>query len=449
MTQRSPQPRQLRCRRCDYRTGKWLGFCPQCRAEGSLAEDGGPGAEVVPIGDAPDDRSGRRTSTIGEVDRVLGGGFVRGAAVLVGGEPGVGKSTLLLQVAGGIARAGGSALIASAEESVGQIAQRAARVGADEAGVSVAAGDDVDAIVAAAEAHRPDLLVVDSIQTVASREVSGAPGGVSQVRSCGSRLVTTAKRLGMPTVLVGHVTKDGAIAGPRVLEHTVDVTLYLEGEDAQGLRFLRSLKNRFGPVHQVGFFEMGERGLGEVPDPTQVLLHRGVGEAAGAVVFPSLEGRRPVLVEVQALVAAAATQPPRRSVKGLDVARLHQVLAVLERHVGMSFAALDVYVSVVGGIRVREPAIDMAIALAVVSSRQGIPVGTTAAWGEIGLTGELREVGQGARRRDEAARLGFDRIVAPDDGSVPRIADALGRAGLLHHLRVPSIGRLNGDGGGA
>jgi DNA repair protein RadA/Sms len=414
-----------------------MGFCPQCRAEGSLETSSGTrSGTVIPIGEARRDDAMRRSSTIGELDRVLGGGFVSGAAVLLGGEPGVGKSTLLLQVAAGMATAGGTVLIASAEESPGQIALRAERVGGDVVGVSLVGDDDVDAILAVAERMRPDLLVVDSIQTVSSRSVDGAAGGVAQVRECGARLVAAAKRLGMPVVLVGHVTKEGAIAGPRVLEHTVDATLYLEGEDHQGLRFLRSLKNRFGAAHQVGFFEMAERGLQPVLDPTSVLIHGGVGEAPGAVVFPSMEGRRPVLVEVQALVAAATTNPPRRSVKGLDSARLHQVLAVLDRHVGLGFGSLDVYVSVVGGIRIREPAVDLAIAFAIVSSLHRRPVGTMAAWGEIGLTGELRGASQSSRRREEAERLGLEHIVAPGDGNVPRIADALGRAGLLHDLAV-------------
>lgn len=289
---------------------------------------------------------------------------------------------------------------------------------------------DVDHAIAVAAEMRPALVVVDSIQTVAAHDVSGSPGGVAQVREAGSRLVAFAKDHATPTVLVGHVTKEGAIAGPRVLEHTVDVVLYLEGDDGLGLRFLRGLKNRFGPVHQIGFFEMGEQGLRDVPDPTEVLLSGWAGDVPGSVVFPAVEGRRPVLVEVQALVAAAASTPARRSAKGFDVTRLHQLLAVLDRHVGAELASRDVYVSVVGGIRVREPAIDLAVAAAIMSSHLGRPVERTAIWGEVGLTGELRPSGQSGRRRDEASRLGFGRIVEPDASS-PRVADALAAIGLL------------------
>jgi DNA repair protein RadA/Sms len=386
-------------------------------------------AAPQPITEIASREATTRLSTIGEVDRVVGGGFVPGGVVLLGGEPGVGKSTLLLQVGASIARTGGKALVVTAEESVDQIRLRAERIGATFPGLSVLAEADVDGIIAVAEDLRPDLIVVDSIQTVATREVDGSVGGVAQVREAGNRLVAMAKRLGVATILVGHVTKEGAIAGPRVLEHTVDVVAYLEADDGRGLRFLRGLKNRFGPVHQLGFFEMSETGMLEVPDPTQVLLSGWSGDLPGTVVFPALEGRRPVLVEVQALVAEANTTPARRSAKGFDVTRLHQLLAVLDRHLGCRLGGHDVYVSVVGGIRVREPAIDLAVAVAVVSSLLGRPVNGTAAWGEVGLTGELRAVGQSAWRREEATRLGFTSIVAPGSGAM-HIGEALARVGL-------------------
>lgn len=428
------------CTECGYQSGRWTGFCPQCRAAGTVHSmaKGVPGAsvpqsitEVAPAGAVT------RVASIGEVDRVLGGGFVPGGVVLLGGEPGVGKSTLLLQVAASIARGGGTALFVTAEESVDQVRLRAERVGAAAPGLSVLAEADVDGIIAIAEDRPPDLVVVDSIQTVATREVDGSAGGVSQVRESGSRLVAMAKRLGAATILVGHVTKDGAIAGPRVLEHTVDVVAYLEADDGRGLRFLRGLKNRFGPVHQLGFFEMSEAGMLEVPDPTQVLLSGWSGDLPGTVVFPALEGRRPVLVEVQALVAEASTTPARRSAKGFEVTRLHQLLAVLDRHLGCRLGGHDVYVSVVGGIRVREPAIDLAVAVAVVSSLLGRPVNGTAAWGEVGLTGELRAVGQSAWRREEAARLGFTSVVAPGSGAL-HIGEALARVGLAMPQAVRS-----------
>lgn len=423
---------QFGCTECGYQSGRWTGFCPQCRAAGTVQRRGAdvsgvsrprPITEIGPPGPAT------RLITIGEVDRVLGGGFVPGGVVLLGGEPGVGKSTLLLQVGASVARAGGTALVATAEESAEQIRLRAERIGASASGLAVLAEADVDQIITVAEDLQPDLIVIDSIQTVATREVDGSAGGVAQVREAGNRLVAMAKRLGAATILVGHVTKEGAIAGPRVLEHTVDVVAYLEADDGRGLRFLRGLKNRFGPVHQLGFFEMSEAGMLEVPDPTQILLSGWSGELPGTVVFPALEGRRPVLVEVQALVAEASTTPARRSAKGFDVTRLHQLLAVLDRHLGCRLGGHDVYVSVVGGIRVREPAIDLAVAVAVMSSLLARPVNGIAAWGEVGLTGELRAVGQSAWRREEAARLGFTTVVAPGSGSM-HIGEALTRVGL-------------------
>jgi DNA repair protein RadA/Sms len=420
------------CTACRYRSGRWTGFCPQCRAAGTIVE-AEVGARDVPeiraIKDIRGDASARVPTGMGEIDRVLGGGLVPGGVVLLGGEPGVGKSTLLLQVAGAVARAGGSVLVATAEESADQVAIRAERVGAGVDGVAVLADGDVDRIIRASADIRPDLVIVDSIQTVSTLDVDGSPGGVAQVRECGGRLVATAKRFGIPTVLIGHVTKDGAIAGPRVLEHTVDVVLYLEGDDGRGLRFVRGLKNRFGAVHQLGFLEMSEAGLREVPDPTEILLAGWSGDVPGSVVFPALEGRRPVLVEVQALVAPATTTPARRSAKGFETTRLHQLLAVLERHIGAALATSEVYVSVVGGIRIREPAIDLAVAVAVMSSWLGRSVNGTVAWGEVGLTGELRSVGQSARRREEATRLGFTRILAPEQDPI-HLGEALARVGL-------------------
>ncbi|MCB2224859.1 MAG: DNA repair protein RadA [Actinobacteria bacterium] len=432
-----------RCEVCAYRSPKWMGFCPQCRSDGALVEEpassrsrastrgAASGAAVVSIAEVGDGAEVRRPVGIGEVDRVLGGGLVEGAVVLVGGEPGVGKSTLLLQAAGVLAAGGGTALVATAEESAGQVGIRARRLGVADERVLLAAERDVDAIIEAARATRPALLVVDSIQTVGVAEVGGAPGGVAQVRESAARLIHFAKESGTPVVLVGHITKDGGIAGPKLLEHAVDVVLYLEGDVERGLRMLRCLKNRFGATHQVGLFEMRDAGLTEVPDPSEWLLARWKGGVPGSVVFPAVDGRRPLLVEVQALVADATTPQPRRSVQGLEAARVHQLLAVLERHAGLRVAGKDVYVGVVGGIRLREPGSDLPVALAVASSLLDRPTGPLAAWGEVGLTGEIRAVAHHERRAEEVARLGIGQAVAPSGNGGDRIEQALGRAGLL------------------
>lgn len=417
-----------------------MGFCPQCRADGALIEERPTAraakrstvkAAVVSISDIDGSGDTRRPIGIGELDRVLGGGLVSGAVILLGGEPGVGKSTLLLQAAGVLADTGGTVLIATAEESAEQVGIRARRLGIVHPKVLLAAERDVDAIVEAAGEHRPDLLVVDSIQTVAVSEVGGAAGGVAQVRESAARLIHFAKESGVPVVLVGHITKDGGIAGPKLLEHVVDVVLYLEGDVERGLRMVRSLKNRFGATHQVGLFEMRDVGMTEVPDPSEWMLARWRGGVAGSVVFPAVDGRRPLLVEVQALIAEATTPQPRRSVQGIEAARVHQLLAVLERHAGLRFAGKDVYVGVVGGIRLREPGADLPVALAIVSSLLDKPTGPLAAWGEVGLTGEVRAVAHHERRAEEVSRLGIEKVVAPGGNGEDRIERALQRAGLL------------------
>ncbi len=428
---KTSQAEQFECAECGHRTGKWMGFCAQCRARGSLQRvspaSGSVGA--VRLGTVAKVDAERRSTGIGELDRTLGGGLVSGAAIMVGGEPGVGKATLLLQVAGAIVGQGERALMVSAEESPAQIALRASRLRGSYEAVDVVATDDVDEIIALAEHLRPALVIVDSIQTIATRQVEGFTGGVSQVRECGARLVAFAKRSGVPVVMIGHVTKEGNLAGPRLLEHIVDVVLYLEGEVHSGLRFLRGLKNRFGSTPALGFFEMGEQGLRELPDPARVLLARGNSAVPGKLVFPGIEGRRPVVVEVQALVASTRSAQPRRSVKGIEAARLHQILAVLERHTGIDVAAKDVYVAIVGGVRVREPAADLAVALAVASSSLEIPIPTTSAWGEVGLTGEIRAVEGDEIRRGEIERLGVDSVISPGQG-IEQLTDAVMAAGL-------------------
>ncbi len=386
----------------------------------------------MPLAEVGHSSDARRRVTIEEFDRVLGGGLVDGAAILVGGEPGVGKSTLLLQAAGALAADGGTVLLATAEESAEQIALRSARLGISGDGIEVLAVDDIDAIIAAADRSRPDLLVVDSIQTVATGEAGGSPGGVSQVREAAARAIRFAKNTGVAVVLVGHVTKEGGIAGPKLLEHMVDVVLSLEGDPDHGLRTLRSMKNRFGPTHVAGLFEMRQEGLAEVADPSAALIDGWRGSVPGTVVFPTVEGRRPVLVEVQALVAPTTLPHPRRSFRGVEPPRVHQLLAVLDRHTDLGVAGLEVYVNVVGGMRVVEPAADLAVALAVVSSAVSTPLGPLAAWGEVGLTGELRSVPMSKRRLEEAQRLGIDRVIATNgDASPGLLIDALTSAGLI------------------
>ena len=419
-----------------------MGFCPRCRSEDALVAVEAAGAtapRVVSVAEASSPGLRRHPTGISEVDRVLGGGLVPGAAILLGGEPGVGKSTLLLQAAAGLAASGRRVLTVSDEESLDQIGLRASRLGVGGDGVLLAAESDVDAVVAAAGDLSLDALVVDSVQAVSVPEVGGAPGGVAQTRESAARLIRFAKGSGVTLVLVGHVTKDGGIAGPKLLEHAVDVVLYLEGDLDHGLRILRGLKNRFAPTHQVGLFEMREAGMVEVLDPAGLLDSGRLGEVPGSVVCPAVEGRRLLLVEVQALVAESSTPQLRRSVKGVEAARVHQIVAVLERHAGLSFAGKDVYVSVVGGWRLRDPGVDLPIAMALASSLLGRRLGPVAAWGEVGLTGDIRPVAHGERRTAEAERLGFSRVIGPSSGGSDRIHAALAAGGLYSQTQESRV----------
>ncbi len=373
----------------------------------------------------------RMETGIGELDRVLGGGIVPGAVILVGGEPGVGKSTLLLQLAGSMAEGGRRVLVATAEESAAQVGLRAARLGVDREEVLLLAEDDVDRTLGAAEAAKPDLVVVDSIQAMAAADVASAPGSVSQVRETAARLVRFAKDHGVAVVIVGHVTKDGGLAGPKLLEHLVDVVMYLEGDADRGFRALRSLKNRFGATHVVALFDMRSEGLVEVEDPSAAFLSDWQSTVPGTVVFPAVEGRRSVLVEIQALVAPTRITPPRRSVRGVEAARVHQLLAIIDRHARLATFDQEVFVNVVGGWRLVEPACDLPVLLALASSLLDVPLGSTAAWGEVGLAGEVRPVPFSVRRREEATRLGVERIVAPTEGRTLRVGDVLAMAGLV------------------
>ncbi len=424
------------CEACGHKSAKWMGFCTNCGVEEPLVERAMSGskqsmaAEAVPVRDASKTRSDRLRTGWGEVDRVLGGGFVPGSVVLLGGEPGVGKSTLLLQVANAMGLQGHSTVIATAEESVEQVAMRAERLSLGGESVSLMADDDADAIVSLATQDRPSLVVVDSIQTVGVPEIVAAPGGVSQVRESGARLIRLAKTTGIVVVLVGHVTKDGSLAGPKVLEHMVDVVLSLEGDPDRGFRVLRSNKNRFGPTHVSGMFDMRGDGLVEVDDPSKVFLDGWESSVPGTIVYPAVEGRRSVLVEVQALVASTNQAQPRRSIRGLDPARVNQVIAVLQQHAGLSVTDKEVYVNVVGGWRLDDPGCDLAVALAIASAATGKPLGKLAAWGEVGLAGEVRAVPFQTRRMEELTRMGLVKQIAPGGGEPIRLRGALVEAGL-------------------
>jgi DNA repair protein RadA/Sms len=371
-------------------------------------------AVPVPICDL-DAAVGRPVPTgIGELDRVLGGGLVPGSVTLVGGEPGIGKSTLLLQAVASLASAGARCLLVCAEESAQQVRRRAERLGAAVPGVWLVAETDLPAIRAAAEQVEPDVMVVDSIQTVWDPEAETAPGSITQVRTCAHALAALAKATDTAVLLVGHVTKDGALAGPRVLEHLVDTVLTFDGERHHALRLLRSVKHRFGSTGELGLFEMGENGLAGVPDPSGLFLGDRRKGTPGSAVLPAMEGYRPLLVEVQALVTSSPLPAPRRSASGFDGARLSLLLAVLQRRADLGFGTLDVYVSVVGGVRLAEPGADLAVCLALASATLGRPLPhDLVAVGEVGLGGEIRQVAHTPRRLAEAARLGFSRALVP------------------------------------
>lgn len=417
---------EWRCVQCGYGAPKWLGRCPSCGEYGTFAEERlDPSAQPavsprrpVRLADVRVDEAARISTGIGELDRVLGGGIVKGSVVLLAGEPGIGKSTLLLQAANRIAATGRRVLYVCGEESAEQVRLRADRLGAD-GGVLLLPDCDVAAVAATAAQESVDVLVVDSIQTLSSAEAAGLPGSVGQVRACAHALVTLAKGTGTAVVIVGHVTKEGTVAGPRVLEHIVDAVLSFEGDRDHAFRVVRAVKNRFGSVSEVGVFEMTSSGLAPVPDPSGLMLSQRLREAPGTCVFPTVEGTRPVLVEVQALVTRTWLPAPRRHAVGVDIGRVHQMLAVLEGRAGVPFGEHDVYVSVVGGVRVSDPGIDLPLALALVSAREGASLPESlAAFGEVGLTGEVRSVPHASARTSECARVGVRALVTPDSGAV-------------------------------
>jgi DNA repair protein RadA/Sms len=406
------------CTECGYSAGRWFGKCPGCSAFGTLVEDvvGGPAAKapsqpLLRLVDVEASEAQRIATGVPELDRVLGGGLVPASLVLVGGEPGVGKSTLLLTALASMSKER-RALLVTGEESVAQVKLRAERLGGAER-VEILAETELDTVCATLEAERPDVCVIDSVQTLYSSEVGSAPGSVAQVREAAARLMRTAKELGVATILVGHVTKDGTVAGPRVLEHLVDCVLQFEGDRYHAHRVLRSTKNRFGSTNELGVFEMTGTGLAGVPDPSE-LFGRSSGQEVGSAVTCALEGTRPILLEIQALVAPTDLAMPRRVATGVDPKRLAMIVAVLGRHARVALSTADVFVNVAGGVRIDEPGADLGVALAIASAAKGIPTQQSlAAFGEIGLTGRLRAAAQAERRLDECVKLGLTTAVAP------------------------------------
>jgi DNA repair protein RadA/Sms len=454
--------RRFVCQACGGISNRWQGQCADCAEWNTLVEEapetvfsakhhlssGGRGLTFEPL-DAPSERLVRRSTGIAEFDRALGGGLVPGSAVLMGGDPGIGKSTLLLQAAAQIASAGGDVVYISGEEAAGQVRLRADRlglVGQDGAGAPIrfAAATSVrDILTTLGGMTAPTLLVIDSIQTMHSDQIEGAPGTVSQVRGCAFELIRYAKECGVALILVGHVTKDGSIAGPRVLEHMVDVVMSFEGERSHQYRILRSLKNRFGPVDEIGVFAMAGQGLEEVSNPSSLFLSSREDMVAGSSVFPAMEGTRPVLVEIQALIVRLASgATPRRAVVGWDGGRLAMLLAVLEARCGLNFASAEVYLNVAGGYRLVDPAADLAVAAALVSALADRPLPTGTVWfGEVSLAGEIRPVAHAGLRLRESAKLGFKEACGPSDGTVPVEGIGYRRFALLPNL----VDRIMGE----
>ena len=441
------------CTSCGAASRKWSGRCDACGAWDTIVEEapltagpaskslGGRRGAPIALTDlaAKEPPPPRDASGVGELDRVLGGGLVPASAVLVGGDPGIGKSTLLLQAAAAFAGRGLKVLYVSGEEAAAQIRMRADRLGVGQAPVKLAAATNLRDILTTLEAEAPRLAIIDSIQTMWADNVDSAPGSVSQVRAAAHELTTFAKRKGISVILVGHVTKDGQIAGPRVVEHMVDTVLYFEGERGHQFRILRAVKNRFGPADEIGVFEMTGKGLAEVANPSALFLSGREEPAPGSVVFAGMEGTRPVLVELQALVAPSPHSQPRRSVLGWDAGRLAMILAVLEARVGIPFAGLDVYLNVAGGLKISEPAADLAVAAALLSAREDVALPRdTVVFGEISLSGALRPVAQTQTRLKEAAKLGFGAAIVPQESKT-------GTASGMKVQKMPDLTGFVGD----
>jgi DNA repair protein RadA/Sms len=425
------------CQACGYQSPKWMGKCPECGTWDSIVEERAavglfrnaasrstaPPNAPVPIDSISLENENRLLTGIQEFDRVLGGGLVPGTLVLVGGDPGIGKSTLMLQALYGLANQGNRVLYVSGEESNQQIRLRSQRLAAVSSELMVAAEVEIDAILEMIQSVGPRVVVIDSIQTMYNPELTSAPGSVSQVREATVRLMLTAKKTGIPIFLVGHVTKEGAIAGPRLLEHMVDTVLYFEGERNHIFRILRAVKNRFGSTNEIGVFEMKDRGLDEVVNPSAVFLSERPANAPGSAVTASMEGTRPILVELQALASGTSFGTPRRTILGLDANRVALLAAVMEKQLGMHLMGYDIFMNVAGGVKVIEPAVDLAIVSAIASSFLDKPVADgTLVLGEVGLTGEVRAIGQVDTRIAEAGKMGFNRCVVPQ-GNFKRIRE--------------------------
>ncbi|MBQ9549339.1 MAG: DNA repair protein RadA [Lachnospiraceae bacterium] len=422
------------CQNCGYESAKWVGNCPACHEWNSLVEESvkaeiktsspsaamsarlkqGERKKPLPLSEIEGSDENRVKSGFPELDRVLGGGVVKGSMVLVGGDPGIGKSTLLLQLCRNLSLSGHEILYVSGEESLKQIKMRAARLGEFGGSLKILSETDLDEISDVIDGYKPEFVVIDSIQTMFNESVGAAPGSVSQIRETTAVLLRIAKDLGISIFIIGHVTKEGAVAGPRVLEHMVDTVLYFEGDTKGAYRILRSVKNRFGSTDEIGVFEMDEGGLHEVENPSEFLLSGRPENAGGSVVSCCMEGTRPLLIEIQALVCETAFGFPRRQASGTDINKVNLLMAVLEKRLSMKLSSLDAYVNIAGGIKVNEPALDLAIVLAIASSYKNRPVGqNVAAFGEVGLSGEVRSVTQTMQRINEAARLGFEKIFIP------------------------------------
>jgi DNA repair protein RadA/Sms len=446
-TPAKPPRASYHCTDCGWEAMKWVGRCAECQAWGTVVEKSAPKSRVqagpvtapaLPIGEVPTEDAASRTSGVPELDRVLGGGLVPGAAILLAGEPGVGKSTLLLEVASQMARQRHRVLYVTGEESAAQVRMRGDRTNAIQAELYLAAETDLGALLGHVEEVKPTLLVVDSVQTISASDIDGVPGGVTQVKEVSAALIRMAKLRNITLVLVGHVTKDGTIAGPRVLEHLVDVVLHFEGERASRLRMVRAVKNRYGPVDEVGCFDLSSEGIVAITDPTGLFLDAMRGPVPGTCVAVTMEGRRPLLSEVQALVTHTSSERPRRTTSGVDSSRVAMILAVLQQHAGIRLHHHDVFVSSVGGARLTEPSNDLAIALAITSAARGKPLGrNVAAIGELGLSGELRRVRDVGLRIAEAGRMGFRSAVVPAEAS-----ETAGHSRVLDGMRVVDVDNI-------